>query len=88
MSASLQSCTKNSLKDDLLSLVRIIKIVCPKGYILHINMIYFDSKSFSTLSSVCLWLWEKTVSESGCVSLDIPIAPTRGQQLKKVVTGM
>lgn len=52
-------------------------------------MIYFDFQSFSTLlSSVCWWLWEKLVSESGGVSLSIPIAPTRGQQLKKVVTGM
>lgn len=52
-------------------------------------MIYFDSQSFSTLlSSVCWWLWEKAVSESGGVNLGIPIAPTRGQQLKKVVTAM
>lgn len=40
-------------------------------------MIYFDFQSFSTLlSSVCWWLWEKAVSESGGVSLGIPIAPT------------
>lgn len=52
-------------------------------------MIYFDSQLFSTLlSSVCWWLWEKAVFESGGVSLGIPIAPTRGQQLKKVMTGM